>query len=187
VAYRFGVTFVARLGSLLTLISHVWIVACHVLRVTALDILTRVVVSLLDICTSVKLLKELLLLLKLNLMLLNNRGLRIVFDPLYQSESLLLFHFIDELQLLLRVVPANLLKSVSQRVEVCGASMISRRISCLNSGLGSFLVSLDRVSIMTRRVGMMTWRISGSVGACCQRSTFEARSLSKSHYGSTSI
>jgi len=57
-------------------------------------------------------------------MLLNNRSLRVIFDPLDQSKGLLLFHVIDHLQLLRRVHASDFLECIGQRVEIRGAGMI---------------------------------------------------------------
>lgn len=80
VTYRFRIPLVARFCPLFGLVTH-HLVVTHLLRVSSLDVLTGVIVSLF-IIACVQLLKELLLLLKLNLMLLNNRSLRVIFDPL---------------------------------------------------------------------------------------------------------
>jgi len=83
-------------------------------------------------------------------MLLDDRSLRIVFDPLDQGKGLLLLHVIDHLQLLRRVHASDLLESIGQRVEIRGAGMIGRGNPCLDRGLGSFLSPLDRVSLIVR-------------------------------------
>jgi len=54
-----------------------------------------------------KLLQELLLLLKLDLVLLNNGGLRIVFNTFNKCQGLLLLKFIDHFEFLLRVSAPN--------------------------------------------------------------------------------
>ena len=148
VAYRFRIPLVAGFCPLFGLVTH-HLVVTHLLRVSSLDVLTRVIVSLF-IIACVQLLKELLLLLKLNLMLLNNRSLRVIFDPLDQSKGLLLFHVIDHLQLLLWVHASDFLECIGQRVEIRGAGMIGRGNPCLDRGLGSFLIPLDRVSLILR-------------------------------------
>jgi hypothetical protein len=126
-----------------------------------------------------QLLKELLLLLKLYLMLLNYGSLRVVFDALDQSKGLLLFHIIDHLQLLLRVPTSNLLECISQRVEIRGAGMIGRRNSRLDRGLGSFLIPLHRIHLIVRlATRVVTRRVRCSVCAGSQRATLEAGTLS---------
>ena len=83
-------------------------------------------------------------------MLLNDRSLRVVFDPLDQGKGLFLFHVIDHLQLLRRVHTSDLFKCIGQRVEIRGAGMIGRGYPCLDRGLGSFLIPLDRVRLILR-------------------------------------
>ena len=51
-----------------------------------------------------KLLKELLLMLKLNVILLNDGSRWIVFYSLDKSQSLLFFDFVNKLELLLRII-----------------------------------------------------------------------------------
>ena len=51
-----------------------------------------------------KLLKELLLMLKLNVILLNDGSRWIVFYTLDKSQSLLFFDFVNKLELLLRII-----------------------------------------------------------------------------------
>lgn len=70
VADRFRVSLVAGLCPLFCLVTHHLIIP-HLLRVSPLNVLTGVIVSLF-IIACVQLLKELLLLLKLHLMLLND-------------------------------------------------------------------------------------------------------------------
>jgi len=123
VANRFRVSLVAGFRTLFSLVTHHLIIP-HLLRVSPLDVLAGVVVSFF-IIAGVQLLNELLLLLKLYLMLLNNGGLRVVFDALDESQGFLLFHFIDHLHLLLGVcTTAHLLERIGQGVEVRGAGMI---------------------------------------------------------------
>ena len=180
VTNRFRVALVAGFCPLFGLIYHRLIIS-HILGVTSLNVLTGVVVRLL-IIAALQLLEELLLLLKLYLMLLNNRSLRILFDPLDQSKSLPLFHIIDHLQLLLRIPAANLLECIGQRVEIGGTAMISRRNSRLDRGLGSFLIPLDQVKvhlIMRLLATRMVARgVSCSVCTGRQRATLETGTLS---------
>lgn len=109
-AYRFRISLVAGFRPLFGLVTHHLVVA-HLLRVSSLDVLTGVIVCLF-IIACVQLLQELLLLLKLYLMLLDDRSLRIVFNPLDQGKGLLFLHVIDHLQLLRRVHASDLLESI---------------------------------------------------------------------------
>ena len=158
VANRFRVSLVTGFRPLFSLVTHHLIIP-HLLRVSPLDVLTRVVVSFI-IIACVQLLKELLLLLKLYLMLLDDRCLWVVFDALDESQGLLLFHIIDHLHLLLGVsAAAHLLERIGQRVEVRGAGMIGRGSpTCLDCGLGSFLIPLDRVHLVVRLTGRVVTR-----------------------------
>ena len=158
VANRFRVSLVTGFRPLFSLVTHHLIIP-HLLRVSPLDVLTRVVVSFI-IIACVQLLKELLLLLKLYLMLLDDRCLWVVFDALDESQGLLLFQVIDHLHLLLGVsAAAHLLERIGQRVEVRGAGMIGRGSpTCLDCGLGSFLIPLDRVHLVVRLAGRVVTR-----------------------------
>lgn len=101
--YWLRVSFMTRFCPFLSFVAHnslMIAVSTRLLRVTSLYVFTWVVVS----CIFMKLLKELLLMLKLNVILLNDGSRWIVFYSLDKSQSLLFFDFVNKLELLLRII-----------------------------------------------------------------------------------
>ena len=130
------------------------------------------------------------MLLKLNLMLLNNGGLRVILDPFDEGQSLLFFQFINHFKFLLRVCSAYFFKSISQRMKICSTGMIGWVYTpSFDCSLGSFLIPLDDLILiqLLLLILMMPGGVGCSVCTCCERARFETGTLSKSHNWTTSI